>query len=124
LLGFLIFASKCVALVIILGIIEARSDFEMPKTSSLNIRISPEIKSAADSIFSNFGISLSDAVNIFLHKSIMVGGLPFEMTMPEYNAETLAAAQEAQSIISGRIKAQAYDSVAQMNAALDAEDEV
>ncbi|MDR2655389.1 MAG: type II toxin-antitoxin system RelB/DinJ family antitoxin [Oscillospiraceae bacterium] len=96
----------------------------MPKTSSLNIRISPEIKSAADSIFSNFGISLSDAVNIFLHKSIMVGGLPFEMTMPEYNAETLAAAQEAQSIISGRIKAQAYDSVAQMNAALDAEDEV
>ena len=82
----------------------------MAKTSSLNIRLDPEIKSAADSVFSRFGITLADAVNIFLHKSIMVGGLPFDMLQPRYNAETEAAMKEADDIIAGRVQAKRYSS--------------
>jgi DNA-damage-inducible protein J len=96
----------------------------MAKTSSLNIRIDPETKATVDGIFSRFGITIADAVNIFLHKSIMVGGLPFDMTLPAYNDETLAAISEARDIMSGKINAPVYNSVAEMNAALDAEDEV
>jgi DNA-damage-inducible protein J len=96
----------------------------MAKTSSLNIRIDPETKATVDGIFSRFGITIADAVNIFLHKSIMVGGLPFDMTLPAYNDETLAAISEARDIMSGKITAPVYNSVAEMNAALDAEDEV
>ena len=40
----------------------------------------------------------------------------------EYNDETLAAMQEARDIMSGKIKAKRYKTVAEMNADIDAED--
>ena len=94
----------------------------MAKTSSLNIRLDPEIKSAADSVFSRFGITLADAVNIFLHKSIMVGGLPFDMLQPRYNAETEAAMKEADDIIAGRIQTKRYSSFKEFAADMENED--
>ena len=86
----------------------------MAKTSNLNIRIDPEIKLTVDGIFSRFGITVADAVNIFLHKSIMVGGLPFDMTLPAYNGETITAMKEAEDIIIGKIKAKSYSSFQEM----------
>jgi len=86
----------------------------MAKTSSLNIRLDPDIKSTADGIFSQFGITVADAVNIFLHKSIMVGGLPFDMILPKPNAATIAAMHEADDIITGRVQARSYSSFQEM----------
>jgi DNA-damage-inducible protein J len=86
----------------------------MAKTASLNIRIAPEIKAGAESLFSQFGITVTDAVNIFLHQSLLVGGLPFEMKQPRYNAETEAAMQEAHDIAAGKIPAKSYYSVAEL----------
>jgi DNA-damage-inducible protein J len=63
----------------------------MAKTSSLNIRIDPETKAGAERLFGMFGITVTDAVNMFLHKSLMVGGLPFELRQPNYGAETKPA---------------------------------
>ena len=94
----------------------------MAKTANLNIRIDPEVKSTVDGIFSNFGITVADAVNIFLHKVIIVGGLPFDMTLPKYNDETLAAMQEARDIARGKIKTKSYASVKEMIAELESED--
>ena len=94
----------------------------MAKTSSLNIRIDPETKSAADGIFSRFGITVADAVNIFLHKSIMVGGLPFDMTLPRFNDKTIAAMREAMDIASGKIHAKSYASFQEMVDEAQAED--
>jgi len=91
----------------------------MTKTANINIRIEPEVKSSVDGIYSRFGLSVSDAVKIFLHKSIIVGGLPFDLTLPRYNDETLAAMQEARDIASGKIKAKSYASVKEMMAELD-----
>ena len=51
----------------------------MAKTATLNIRTDPITKAQAEKIYQAFGITLTDAVNIFLRKSIMEGGLPFEM---------------------------------------------
>ncbi len=63
----------------------------MAKTTNINIRTEPEVKQKIESLYSQFGITVSDAVNIFFRQSIMQGGLPFQMQIPEYNAETLAA---------------------------------
>ena len=93
----------------------------MAKTASLSIRIDPEAKSAADVIYSRFGISIADAVNIFIHKSIIVGGLPFDMTLPMYNQETLAAMQEARDIADGKIKSKSYSSLQKMINEIDEE---
>jgi len=60
----------------------------MAKTANINIRIDPETKSSAEKLFASFGITITDAINIFLRKSIMEGGLPFEVKQPRYNIET------------------------------------
>ncbi len=91
----------------------------MAKTATLNIRTDPVIKAQAEQIFKQFGITLTDAVNIFLHKSVMMGGLPFEMRQP--NAATLASMREAEDILAGRIQTKRYDSAQALFDDLDAE---
>lgn len=93
----------------------------MPKTANLHIRIDPETKFGAEKLFSSFGITLTDAVNMFLRQSLMVGGLPFELRQPRYNAETEAAMQEARDIASGKTAAPNYASTRELMQELDAE---
>ena len=59
----------------------------MAKTACLHIRIDPETKRSAEQLFGSFGITDTDAVNMFLHQSLMIGGLPFEVLKPDYNVE-------------------------------------
>ena len=86
----------------------------MAKTAAINIRIEPEIKADVEKLFSSFGITVSDAVNIFLRKSFMEGGLPFDVKQPRYNAETEAAMQEARNIAAGKVLAKRYANVKQL----------
>ena len=59
----------------------------MSKTSLITIRIEPEVKSEAERLYSSFGLNLSDAVNMFIHQSLLVGGLPFELKNPTFKGE-------------------------------------
>ena len=93
----------------------------MAKTANINIRIDPEVKSKAEKLYADFGITLTDAINIFLHKSIMEGGLPFEMKNPHFNKETENAIQEARAIINGGVQAKRYSSARALFDELDAE---
>lgn len=74
----------------------------MAKTANLNIRIDPNTKKAAEKLFSNFGITITDAVNMFLHQSIITGGLPFAVKIPQPNADTLAAMQDIENMINNK----------------------
>lgn len=91
----------------------------MPKTATINMRVSPQVKSDAESIFASLGMTLTEAINIFLHKSVMEGGLPFDVRQPRYNAETEAAMREARDIMTGKKQAESYDSVEALFSALD-----
>ncbi len=71
----------------------------MPKTAVINIRTEADTKKKIEQLYSQFGISVSDAVNIFFHQSLMQGGLPFAMQIPKPNAETLAAMQEIEQML-------------------------
>lgn len=51
-----------------------------PKTATFQMRINPEIKAAAEEIYANCGMTLTDAVNVFLQQSINVEGMPFLVT--------------------------------------------
>ena len=82
----------------------------MVKTANLNIRIDPKTKLGAEQLYSTFGITISDAVNIFLRQSLLIGGLPFDMKQPRYNSETEAAIQEAKDIINGKKYSKSYSS--------------
>lgn len=54
----------------------------------IKTRTTNEVKRAAMDVYSHWGINLNDAINMFLVKSIEVGGLPFnlrtEVQMPSY----------------------------------------
>ncbi len=85
----------------------------------LNIPTDPDVKSQAELIYRSFGITLTDAVNIFLRKSVMEGSLPFDMRQP--NAATVNAMRETEDILAGRVKAGRYASAKELFDDLDAE---
>ena len=73
------------------------------KTANYNIRLDPEIKAKAEKIFSEFGLNLSDAINVFLHMAIKRSGFPFEIRENIPNAEFQAAIDECDAMINGKI---------------------
>lgn len=76
----------------------------MAKTASISLRIEPAVKAQLEALYASFGISVTDAINIFLHTSLMEGGFPFQPKQPRYNAETEAAIQETKDILAGKVK--------------------
>ena len=87
----------------------------MSKTANINVRIDPDLKARVEKLYGSFGLSVTDAINIFLHVSLMEGGLPFEVRQPRYKAETEAAIEEeARKIMDGSIPAKRYTSVDDM----------
>lgn len=93
----------------------------MAKDANINIRIEKEVKSNAEALFASFGITVSDAIKIFLHQSLMTGGLPFEVRQPRYNRESELAMDEARQIIAGKKKSKSYQSASDMINDLDGE---
>ena len=51
----------------------------MTRTAEVKTRTTAQMKADAAAVYARWGISLSDAINIFMAKSIEVGGLPFDM---------------------------------------------
>ena len=70
----------------------------MPKTASLNIRLDENIKKTAETVYSRYGLSLAEAVTVFIHQSCNIGGLPFDLRPRYPNTDTLAAMAEAEKI--------------------------
>lgn len=83
----------------------------MAKTAYINIRIEPKMKEEIERLFSHFGITVSDAVNIFFHKSLMEGGLPFSVTYKGYHEETKQDLKEAKE---GKELSKAYTDLDEM----------
>ncbi|MDR2674342.1 MAG: type II toxin-antitoxin system RelB/DinJ family antitoxin [Opitutaceae bacterium] len=48
-------------------------------TKSHNIRIDEKVKTEAAAVFASLGLTLSDAVNVFLRKAVAEQGFPFEV---------------------------------------------
>ena len=59
----------------------------MSKTAMLTVRIDPEVKSKVERLYASFGLNLADAVNMFIHQSLIVGGLPFELKNPGFKGD-------------------------------------
>ena len=88
--------------------------FIMAKTAVINVRTEPAIKSQVENLYNSMGVSLSDAINMFLYKSLDFRGLPFDLCREIPNAETIAAMKESDDIINGRIQAKSYSSFKDM----------
>ncbi len=87
-------------------------------TTPTQIRIDSNIKREATALFSNLGLDMSSAVNLFLHQCVLRGGLPFAVEVPQYSDKTLNAMAEARKI-SRDPNIKGYNSMEELKAALD-----
>lgn len=60
--------------------------------SVIRSRIDSRIKHKATQLFEHMGLSMSDAIRLFLYQSIAEQGLPFQINIP--NAKTAATLRE------------------------------
>ena len=51
-----------------------------PKTATFQFRINPGIRKRVESVYANCGMTLTEAINIFIQQSLNVEGLPFVVT--------------------------------------------
>ena len=87
--------------------------------ANLTIRLDSSLKEEAESLFSDLGMSLSAAFNIFLRQAIRVQGLPFAVTRSVPNARTLKAMREAEEIANDP-NAETYETVEDLFKAAEA----
>ena len=74
--------------------------------AQVNIRIDDDIKSKAEALFDEMGLSMSTAVNMFVRQSVRQGGIPFEITTdPFYSEANMKRLRKAiADVESGRTK--------------------
>lgn len=76
----------------------------MAKSEIHTLQIDSSLKEQAEALFYSLGLTLEEAVTLFLEASILHGGFPFQIKQPRYNHETELALQEARDILSGKIQ--------------------
>ena len=64
------------------------------KNDRVQVRIEPELKQAAETVFSELGITSGEAIRMFYAQVKMRGGIPFEVVIP--NQDTLDAMKEVE----------------------------
>ncbi len=57
------------------------------KTATVRARIEPELKQAVEHVLNELGLSLSQAIELFLKQVKLNSGIPFDIRIP--NKETL-----------------------------------
>lgn len=70
------------------------------QSSMLHIRVDGNTKEQATEALASMGMSLSDAVRLFLHRVVADQAFPIELKVP--NAETRLAMKEARAKIAAR----------------------
>ena len=71
----------------------------MAKTSSMNIRIEPNLKKQVEEILEDLGMNISDAVTIYFKQIVLTDSIPLQIKRPKFNKETLEAIDEADEIM-------------------------
>jgi DNA-damage-inducible protein J len=70
------------------------------QTSMIHIRVEDDIKEQATLALTAMGLSVSDAVRLFLRRVVIDQAFPLELKVP--NAETLAAMEESRAMMATR----------------------
>ena len=67
-------------------------------TVAKNFRIDSELSNQASKLLEGLGLSMSQAVSMFLRQVVLQQGLPFEVKYPKRSGELLDAIEEAKRL--------------------------
>lgn len=85
----------------------------MSSTTNISIRMDAELKKQAEQLFSELGMNMTTAFNIFLRQAVRQQRIPFDIALETPNSDTIAAMKEAERI-SRDPSAKGYTDVNQM----------
>ena len=89
----------------------------MANKNHVTLRVEPELKAQAASLFKALGLDLSTATGLFYRQALRCNGLPFEVKLDEPNKITYAAIAAAEK---GDDMYGPFDNVKDMMEALNA----
>ncbi|GHU69073.1 DNA-damage-inducible protein J [Clostridia bacterium] len=84
----------------------------MSSTTNVSIRMDVNLKREAENLFSDLGLNMTSALNMFIRQAVRTQSIPFEITRGP-NAETIAAMQEAENIARDP-KVKGYDNLGKL----------
>lgn len=86
-------------------------------TTNLNIRTDKEIKEQAEVIFSELGLNMTTAINMFLRTAIRENGIPFTLKLDTPDEITASAIQEGRKLAYDDVEG--YPNIDDLKAALE-----
>ena len=84
------------------------------ETTNINIRIEKKLKEQAENLFSELGMNMTTAFNIFVRQSVRQGKIPFEISLNMPNTETIEAIKEVREMKKNPSLGKAYTNVDKM----------
>ena len=78
---------------------------------NVTIRMDAKLRKEATMLFEDLGLSLNQALTIFVKQAVREQRIPFEIKMNTPNKETLEAFKEMDLIEQGKIPTKTYNSV-------------
>ena len=93
----------------------------MSKTTSMNIRIEPNLKKQVEEILTDLGMNISDAVTIYFKQIVLTDSIPLQIKRPKFNKETQEAINEADEIMKHPENYKSYNNVYEMIEEIDNE---
>ena len=86
-------------------------------TTNISIRMDTKLKKQAEQLFSELGMNMTTAFNVFVRQSVRQGGIPFEIKLDIPNAKTIAAMDDVNN---NRNMSRTFDSVEDLMSDLNA----
>lgn len=81
---------------------------------NVTIRMNAKLRKEATILFEDLGLSLNQALTLFVKQAVREQRIPFEITRNVPNKETLEAFKEMELMEQGKIPSKTYDSVDEM----------
>ena len=72
----------------------------MEKTATLNLRVNPIAKQRAEQVLKQLGIPMSTAMDMYLNQIVLVGGIPFPVTLPKAPSSVNADMMSDEELVS------------------------
>lgn len=81
---------------------------------NISIKTDAALKLQAEELFSELGMNMTTALNIFLRQAVRENRIPFEITAEIPNSKTLEAVREIEDMKNNPEKYKSYNSVEEM----------
>lgn len=86
-------------------------------SAKINVHTDAEIKKQAEELLDAMGLTMTAAINIYLKRIVLEGGIPFEVTTRVPNTTTIQAIEEGRKIAKDNT-VPSYNSVDELKAAM------